>query len=103
MPRKTDSNNPADWIFIAESELAGVRVLAEKEVSYIMCHSKLAEILEKIMKAELIRSGWFLIKTHDLEKLLDEMRRRDAKLATEAEPVVDCVISEFHVFRMLRV
>ena len=51
------------------------------------------------MKAELIRSGWFLIKTHDLEKLLDEMRRRDAKLATEAEPVVDELVEVYFTAR----
>ncbi len=56
MPRKTDSSNPADWIFIAESDLAGVRLLIERQISYALCVSKLAEILEKVLKAELIRS-----------------------------------------------
>lgn len=46
-----------------------------------MCLSKLAEILEKILKAELIRLGWFLVKTHDLVKLADELRLRDAGAA----------------------
>jgi len=46
LPRKTDSNNPSDWISIAESDLEGVRALARQEISYSMSHSKLAEILE---------------------------------------------------------
>ena len=46
-----------------------------------MCCSKLAEILEKVIKAELIRRGWFLEKTHDLERLRKELRTRDAGLA----------------------
>ena len=71
MPRKTDSNNPADWIFLAESDVEAIQVLAIQEIGYPMCQSKLAEALEKILKAELIRSGWFLEKTHDLEILLD--------------------------------
>jgi hypothetical protein len=33
LPRKTDSNNPADWIALAESELEGVRHLAQHQLS----------------------------------------------------------------------
>jgi hypothetical protein len=49
--------------------LEALQVLAEREISYDMCRGKLAEILEKVLKAELIRCGWFLEKTHDLERL----------------------------------
>jgi HEPN domain-containing protein len=81
LPRKTDSNNPGDWLTIAESELEALQVLAEREISYDMCRGKLAEILEKVLKAELIRCGWFLERTHDLERLRKELRSRDAELA----------------------
>jgi HEPN domain-containing protein len=50
-----------------------------------MCQSKLAEILEKILKAELIRQGWFLEKTHDLERLRKELLSRDTALANSLE------------------
>jgi hypothetical protein len=33
LPRRTDSNNPGDWLAIAESELEALRVLAEREIS----------------------------------------------------------------------
>jgi HEPN domain-containing protein len=46
-----------------------------------MCRSKLAEILEKILKAELLRLGWYLEKTHDLERLRKALRTRDLSLA----------------------
>lgn len=69
MPRKTDSNNPADWIYIASSDFKGIDTLIELEISYAMCVSKLAEVLEKVLKAELLRLGWFLVKTHDLLNL----------------------------------
>ena len=85
MPRKTDSNNPADWLFIAESDLEGLVALAQKEVAYSMCRSKLAEVLEKLMKAELLRLGWFLEKTHDLEKLLGELKARRSDLVPQCE------------------
>jgi hypothetical protein len=63
LPRKTDSNNPADWLWISASDLEGVRELAGRELSDSLCRGKLAEILEKIIKAELIRLGWRLEKT----------------------------------------
>lgn len=87
MPRKTDSNNPEDWLFIAESDLEGLRELSQKQLAYSMCRSKLAEVLEKILKAELIRLGWFLEKTHDLEHLRKELRTRDVKLADDIQPL----------------
>ena len=52
MPRKTDSKNPADWLWIAETELSVVPLALEKEVGFTVCRGKLAEILEKILKAE---------------------------------------------------
>lgn len=87
MPRKTDSNNPADWLALAESDLEGVRALAERELSYHLCRSKLAEILEKVLKAELIRLGWFLERTHDLEKLAGELKALNSDLVLVAKPL----------------
>ena len=89
MPRRTESNNPADWIFLAESDLEGVRLLADREISYTLCHSKLAEILEKVLKAELIRLGWSLVKTHDLVRLVDELQLRDKRVAATALPLAE--------------
>lgn len=89
MARKTDSNNPADWLYLAESDLAGVRLLVERKMSHALCVSQLAEILEKILKAELIRTGWFLVKTHDLVKLVDELRDRDPQSADRFQPLCE--------------
>ena len=58
MPRKTDSTNPADWLWLAASDLAGVRLNVAHEVAYYGAQAKLAEVLEKILKAELIQLGW---------------------------------------------
>ena len=62
-----------------------MRLLAAQEVGHDMCQSKLAEILEKILKAELLRTGWFLEKTHDLERLRKQLRIHDATLADHLE------------------
>jgi HEPN domain-containing protein len=87
LPRKTDSNNPADWLFIAESELEAVQYLAGQEIAYTMCQSKLAEVLEKVIKAELIRLGWFLEKTHDLLRLARELEARKSELSPSVRPL----------------
>ncbi len=43
-----------------------VRLVAEKQISFGPCRSKLAEALEKTLKAELIRLGWSLECPHFL-------------------------------------
>ena len=88
MPRKTDSNNPADWLWIAASDMELVRLGAEKEAGYSAVRSKLAEVLEKILKAELIRIGWPLEKTHDLRKLASELQQRQSDLLTKIRTLV---------------
>jgi len=87
LPRKTDSNSPGDWLAMAESDLEGVRALVDKELSYHLCRSKLAEILEKVLKAELIRLGWFLEKIHDLEKLAGYLQQYKSDLVATAKPL----------------
>ena len=89
MPRKTDSSNPADWIWISESDLVVLDDLARRELGYEICRAKLAEVIEKILKAELIRQGWFLIKTHDLRVLTTELHAREAAFADEFKSLVD--------------
>lgn len=87
MPRKSDSNDPSAWIWLAESDLEGVRLLTERNLSYPLCRSKLAEIVEKVLKAELLRMDWFLEKTHDLEKLAGELQARGSDLVSSARPL----------------
>ena len=55
------------------------------------CRSKLAEVLEKVLKAELIRVGWVLEKTHELDHLLDELIKRGSDLASTVEPLCDAL------------
>lgn len=40
-----------------------------------------------MLKAELIRLGWFLEKTHDLEKLAGELRALRSDLVAQAKPL----------------
>ena len=80
MPRKTDASNPADWLWMASSDLDVVRLAVSHLIGFTACRSKLAEVVEKIMKAELIRLGWELERTHDLERLLDALVERKSDL-----------------------
>ena len=99
MPRKTDAKNPADWLWICESDITALRVLIKAEVSFHGCQGKLSEVLEKILKAELIRQGWALEKTHDLERLLDELVVRNSDLLPRIEPLVDVLSEVYFVTR----
>ena len=99
MPRKTDSHNPADWILIAASDMELIRLAAQNEVSYEAAHSKLAEVLEKILKAELIRIGWELEKTHDLDRLLQSMVERNSDLVPVATPLCDALVDVYFTDR----
>ena len=87
MPRKTDANNPSDWLWIATIDLELLQFATERELSYITVRSKLAEVLEKVLKAELIRLGWALVKTHDLRFLAKELRDRQSDLVAEVHPL----------------
>ena len=99
MPRKTDSKNPADWLLIAGAELEFVLVAVEREISFHGARSKLAEIAEKVMKAELIRTEWSLEKTHDLNHLFDELAERDSDLLPMVEPICDALVQVYFTDR----
>ena len=99
MPRKTDSHNPADWLWIAERDLTALEAMAAQELGYELCRSKTAEVLEKVFKAELLRQGWMLEKTHDLRKLGGEVAARDAALGEEIRPLVAALAEAYFTAR----
>lgn len=74
---------------MASSDLGGVDLLIAEETAYEMARSKLAEVLEKVLKAELLRIGWFLQRTHDLDLLLDALVERKSDLIAGVEPLCD--------------
>lgn len=80
---------------MGESDLEVVRLAAERQVSFNTARSKLAEVLEKVLKAELIRLGWTLEKTHDLDRLLDALVARQSDLVPLVEPLCD-VLAEVY-------
>lgn len=99
MPRRTDSHNPADWLWIAERDLAALQALATQELGYELCRSKLAEVLEKILKAELLRRGCVLEKIHDLRKLGGELAARDPALGEQVRPLIAALAEVYFTAR----
>jgi HEPN domain-containing protein len=59
----------------------------------------LAEVLEKVLKAELIRLGWLLEKTHDLQRLRDALVARSSDLAIAVKPLCDGLAEAYMVTR----
>jgi HEPN domain-containing protein len=84
---------------LAESDLEALQVCADREVGYPMCRGKLAEVLEKILKAELIRLGWFLVKTHDIELLAGELRARGSDLMAEVDSLCEALAEAYFASR----
>ena len=99
MPRKTDASNPADWLYIASIDMELLRHAAERELSYLTVRGKLAEAFEKILKAELLRLGWTLVKTHDLRVLAKELRDRQSDLVPQVHPLATGLAEAYMIDR----
>jgi HEPN domain-containing protein len=84
---------------IAETDLSVVRLAMERETGFITCRSKLAEILEKVLKAELIRLGWPLEKTHDLNRLSEALGDYGSPLRTTVVPICQALAEVYFTDR----
>jgi HEPN domain-containing protein len=51
------------------------------------------------MKAELVRLGWPLERTHDLERLLDELVARNSDFVAAFEPLCDALADAYFTDR----
>lgn len=89
MPKKTDAANPRDWLAFARIDLQAVEALVRQQTAYTVCRGKLAEALEKILKADLISRGWRLRKIHDLQALRDDLATYDTERAAQLQFIVD--------------
>jgi len=89
LPRKTESSNPADWLFFVGEDLGLIGLSIERELYFLPSQAKLAEALEKILKAELIRWGWPLERIHDLRRLASALRQFDPELVASIDSVCE--------------
>lgn len=79
--RKTNDRDPADWFAFAEERLRGADVLWKSEGVTALGIEALQEAMERYLKGFLIAKGWTLIKTHDLERLINEAVQFDQHFA----------------------
>lgn len=77
--KKSDENDPADWIYLAADRLKAADLLWEHDGLTASGVELLQEAVERYLKAFLIARGWRLVKTHDLDSLLGEAIGRDEK------------------------
>lgn len=75
--KKSNENDPADWIYLAVDRLKAADLLWEHEGLTASGIELLQEAVERYLKAFLIAKGWRLVKTHDLDALLGEAIGRD--------------------------
>ena len=95
MPRKTDAGNPRDWLLYARADLEAVEALIQQRTAFVVCRGKLAEALEKLIKADLIARGWSLRKIHDLQALCDDLAAHDTAVASRLQPFVDALAESY--------
>jgi len=86
---KTDITNPEHWLRFASADLEAIQLLFDHRISFEVCQSRLAECLEKVIKAELVRNRWRLKKEHDLQWLAKEMAVYSPELTEQIQDPVD--------------
>ncbi len=68
-------------------DLTVIELAVSQEIGFQTVRSKLAEVLEKTIKAELLRLGWRLEKTHDLNRLALALQRHASPVEAAATPL----------------
>lgn len=96
---KTDFTNPNDWLYFASVDLEAIDLLSTHRIAYEVCISKLAECLEKLIKAELTRNGWKLRKEHDLQWLAKEMSKFSPELTLSIQDTVESLTDVYFTSR----
>jgi HEPN domain-containing protein len=97
MPPDEESAYPADWLAIAERDLARVeRCLRDDDPE--AAGFFLQQALEKFLKAFLLSRGWRLRRIHDLEALLDDAVDHDPDLES-VRPVCQLVTGYYLIQR----
>ena len=75
--KQTSEIDPADWFAFAGERLRGADVLWHHEGLTGLGIEALQEAAERYLKGFLIAKGWQLVRTHDLEVLIQEAIKLD--------------------------
>jgi len=76
---KTDEANPLDWLAAGKARLRSADRLYEVEGCSAAVIELLQEAAERYLKAFLLTKNWSLVRTHDLNHLLAEAAKHDAR------------------------
>jgi HEPN domain-containing protein len=79
--KKTSAEDPADWFAFADERLTAADVVWKAEGLTATGIELLHEAVERYLKGFLVASGWRLVKTHDLERLVADALPYEAKFA----------------------
>ncbi|NIP33292.1 MAG: HEPN domain-containing protein [Thermoplasmata archaeon] len=67
-----ESQQPDDWHRRGEADLSAAEILLENEGDPQVAAALVQQGVEKHLKGWLLARGWRLIRTHDLQRLLDD-------------------------------
>ena len=76
---KTDEADPLDWSAAGQARLRSADHLYEVEGCSAAVIELLQEAAERYLKAFLLSKNWSLVRTHDLNHLLAEAAKHDAR------------------------
>jgi HEPN domain-containing protein len=79
LPKQSDETKPSDWFELALDRLRAADILWNSEGLSATGIEVLHEAAERFCKGYLIALGWRLIKTHDLQLLIIEMQKKNAR------------------------
>jgi HEPN domain-containing protein len=79
--KKTSDKDPADWFAFAQERMHSVDVLWKSQGLTAFGIQGLQEAVERYLKGFLVAKGWALVKTHDLERLINEAARFDGQFS----------------------
>jgi HEPN domain-containing protein len=67
----TDETNPSDWYLLGSDKLRAADAVYEALGPSLSCVELLHEAVERYLKGWLVGRGWKLVRTHDLQQLVD--------------------------------
>ncbi|MBI4660141.1 MAG: HEPN domain-containing protein [Verrucomicrobia bacterium] len=77
--KKTDEQDPADWLAFAQERLAAADLLKAREELTPACIECLQEAAGRLLKGYLIAKDWSLVKSLDLRRLVRDAGRFDSR------------------------
>ncbi|MFC1464523.1 MAG: HEPN domain-containing protein [Candidatus Brachytrichaceae bacterium NZ_4S206] len=76
---RTREDNPQDWYLLAADRLQSADAIFHSIGVTYSAVELLQEAADRYLNGYVIGRGWKLIKTHDLQRLIEEARRFDSR------------------------